>query len=141
MIELGKDSKNKPVRLDIDRLVSTRMLLQTNSGGGKSWAIERFQNDEDCRFFIGNPQTAGYGITLIAASLVIYYANSWKLAERMQSEDRNHRIGQTEAVTYVDLVAPGTVDERIIDALRSKHEIAGEVLGEQWRTWIGKAAA
>ena len=107
----------------------------------RATAIERFQTDPECRFFIGNPQTAGYGLTLTAASTVIYFANSWKLEERMQSEDRAHRIGQTKSVTYVDLVAPGTVDERIIDALRSKHEIASEVLGEKWRTWIEKDAA
>lgn len=101
-------------------------------------AIEQFQGTgpDSCRFFVGNPQTAGYGLTLTAASNVVYFANSWKLEERMQSEDRCHRIGQGNAVTYVDLVAPGTVDERIIEALRSKHEIASEVLGEQWRTWI-----
>lgn len=102
----------------------------------RAHAIERFQTDPECRFFIGNPQTAGYGLTLTAAGTVIYFANSWKLEERMQSEDRAHRIGQTKSVTYVDLVSPGTVDEKIINALRSKHEVASEVLGEQWRTWI-----
>lgn len=106
------------------------------TSGERQDAIDRFQNEHDCRFFVGNPQTAGYGLTLTAASNVVYYANSWKLEERMQSEDRCHRIGQTRAVTYVDLVAPGTVDERILEALISKHEIASEVLGEQWRRWI-----
>lgn len=96
----------------------------------------RFQEDPICRFFVGNPQTAGYGLTLTAASTVVYFANSWKLEERMQSEDRAHRIGLDHSVTYVDLVAPGTVDERILEALRSKRDIANEVLGEQWREWI-----
>lgn len=99
-------------------------------------SVDRFQNDPFCRFFVGNPQTAGYGLTLTAASLVIYFANGWKLEERLQSEDRAHRIGQTRSVTYIDLVAPGTVDERILDALRSKFDVASEVLGEQWRDWI-----
>lgn len=99
-------------------------------------AIDRFQGDGLCRFFVGNPQTAGYGLTLTAASLVVYFANSWKLEERLQSEDRAHRAGLDHSVTYVDLVAPGTVDERIMNALRAKFDIAGEVLGEQWREWI-----
>ena len=99
-------------------------------------AVDRFQNDRLCRFFVGNPQTAGYGLTLTAASTVVYFANGWKLEERMQSEDRAHRIGLDHSVTYVDLVAPGTVDERILEALRAKRDIANEVLGEQWREWI-----
>lgn len=99
-------------------------------------AKRRFQEDPTCRFFVGNPQTAGYGLTLTAASTVVYFANSWKLEERLQSEDRAHRIGQTRSVTYVDIVAPKTVDERILEALRSKRDIANEVLGEQWREWI-----
>lgn len=99
-------------------------------------AVERFQSDPTCRFFVGNPQTAGYGLTLTAASTVVYFANRWKLEERMQSEDRAHRIGLDHSVTYVDLVAPGTVDERILEALRSKRDIANEVLGESWREWI-----
>lgn len=99
-------------------------------------AKRRFQEDPTCRFFVGNPQTAGYGLTLTAAKTVVYFANGWKLEERQQSEDRAHRIGLDHSVTYVDLVAPGTVDERILEALRSKRDIANEVLGEEWRTWI-----
>ena len=98
--------------------------------------IKKFQNDPECRFLIGTPQTGGYGITLTAASNVIYYSNGYDLEKRLQSEDRAHRIGQKKAVTYVDLITEDTVDEKIVKALRKKINIASEVLGEELRDWI-----
>ncbi len=99
--------------------------------------IEKFQDpDSPARFFIGNPQTGGYGITLTAANNVVYYSNGYDLEKRLQSEDRAHRIGQKKAVTYVDLIAPKTVDEKIRKALRKKINIATEVMGEDLREWI-----
>ena len=98
-------------------------------------AIVQFQ-EGDARFFVGNPQTGGYGITLTAAQTVIYFANSFDLAVRMQSEDRAHRIGQTNHVTYIDLIAENTIDERIVKALRGKMDIASVVMGEQLREWV-----
>jgi SNF2 family DNA or RNA helicase len=85
---------------------------------------------------VGNPQTGGYGITLTAASTVIYYSNGYDLEKRLQSEDRAHRIGQKKSVTYIDLIAEKTVDEKIVKALRKKINIASEVLGEELRDWI-----
>ena len=100
-------------------------------------AIEKFQDPKsDARFFVGNPQTGGYGITLTAANTVIYYSNGYDLEKRLQSEDRAHRIGQKKSVTYVDLVAPKTVDEKIKRALRKKINIATEIMGEELREWI-----
>ena len=100
-------------------------------------AIEKFQDPKsDARFFVGNPQTGGYGITLTAANTVIYYSNGYDLEKRLQSEDRAHRIGQKKSVTYVDLVAPKTVDEKIKKALRKKINIATEIMGEELREWI-----
>ena len=58
--------------------------------------IKRFQDDDKCRFFIGTPQTGGYGITLTAASNMIYYSNGYDLEKRKQSEARIDRIGQTK---------------------------------------------
>ena len=101
----------------------------------RSNAIERFQNG-DARFFVGNPQTGGYGITLTAATNVVYFANSFDLAVRMQSEDRAHRIGQTDHVTYIDFISEGTIDEQIVKALRNKMDIASMVLGEDLRQWL-----
>ena len=98
-------------------------------------AIEQFQNG-DARFFVGNPQTGGYGITLTAANTVIYFANSFDLAVRMQSEDRAHRIGQTGHVTYIDFISENTIDEKIVKALRNKMDIASTVMGEELKNWL-----
>ena len=99
--------------------------------------VQRFQNRSDpLRFFVGQPKTGGYGITLTAANTVIYYSNSYDLEIRLQSEDRAHRIGQANKVTYIDLVAPNTIDEKILTALRAKIDIASQVLGEDARDWL-----
>jgi SNF2 family DNA or RNA helicase len=83
------------------------------------------------RYFVGNAQTGGYGITLTAANTVIYFSNNYDLEKRLQSEDRAHRIGQTGSVTYVDLVAEKTIDEKIIKALKEKVDFANDVMVEQ----------
>ena len=107
------------------------------SSDDRAKAIKKFQDpDSKVRFFIGNPQTAGYGITLTAASTVVYFSNGYDLEKRLQSEDRAHRIGQTKSVTYVDFIAPKTVDEKIVKALRNKINIASQVMGEDLKAWI-----
>jgi SNF2 family DNA or RNA helicase len=98
--------------------------------------IRKFQNNPECRFIIGTPQTGGYGITLTQANTVIYYSNSYDLEKRLQSEDRAHRIGQKKTVTYIDLISEDTVDEKIVKALRDKINIASEVMGEELKDWI-----
>ena len=99
-------------------------------------AVRDFQNSEHLKFFVGNPSTAGYGLTLTEADLVIYYANDFNLETRAQSEDRAHRIGQKNNVTYVDLISEGTIDERIVKSLQSKIDIGAKVLGEEAREWL-----
>ena len=99
--------------------------------------IDKFQDPKSkARFFVGNPQTGGYGITLTAASNVIYYSNGYDLEKRLQSEDRAHRIGQKQSVTYVDIIARKTVDEKIVKALRKKINIASAIMGEELKEWI-----
>jgi len=99
--------------------------------------IAQFQQEKGpTRYFVGNAQTGGYGITLTAANTVIYFSNSYDLEKRLQSEDRAHRIGQTGSVTYVDLIAENTIDERIVKALRTKVNIANEIMGEDLKNWI-----
>jgi len=100
-------------------------------------AVLNFQNpSHPLRFFVGNPATAGYGLTLTEANLVVYYANDFNLETRIQSEDRAHRIGQKNNVTYVDLISEGTLDEKIVESLRNKINIGAKVLGEQAREWL-----
>jgi len=67
---------------------------------------------------------------------MIYYSNSYDLEIRLQSEDRAHRIGQTNKVTYIDLVTEKTVDEKIIKSLRNKIDLATKVLGEDYKEWL-----
>ena len=98
--------------------------------------IRKFQNDPKCRFIIGTPQTGGYGITLTQANTVVYYSNGYDLEKRLQSEDRAHRIGQKKNVTYIDIIAEDTIDEKIVEALRSKIDIASQVMGEELKDWI-----
>ena len=106
------------------------------SNNDRSKNIEKFQNNDNVRFFVGNPQTGGYGITLTSANNVIYYSNGYDLEKRMQSEDRAHRIGQKKSVTYIDFITEKTVDERIVKALRKKINIASQVMGEELKEWI-----
>jgi Mesyanzhinovviridae DNA helicase len=96
---------------------------------------KRFLSDPECRFMVATAAGAR-GNTWVVADLVIYAANSWDLEFRHQSEDRSHRIGQRRAVTYVDLVAPDTVDELILRALRRKIDLTREITGENWRDWV-----
>jgi len=99
--------------------------------------VENFQDRQsESRFLVGHPKTGGYGLTLTAASTVIYYSNSYDLELRVQSEDRAHRIGQTNKVTYVDLMVPGTIDEKIVKSLRAKINVADQILGESARDWL-----
>jgi SNF2 family DNA or RNA helicase len=98
--------------------------------------IKRFQEDEETKFFIGQPMTGGRGITLTRGSLAIFYSNNYDLEIREQAEARNHRIGTDQKVTYIDLVSQGTVDEKIIYSLRNKINLAASVLAEDLRKWL-----
>lgn len=96
--------------------------------------IERFQDPQDpLRYIVMQPRTAGHGLTLTAATLMIYHDNDWSLEMRLQSEDRAHRIGQQNNLTIVDLVAPDTVEEKITAALLQKQELADRVTGDKLR--------
>ncbi|MCI0560473.1 MAG: DEAD/DEAH box helicase, partial [Nitrososphaera sp.] len=97
-------------------------------------SIERFQSDPTCRFFVGTPSTGGYGLTLTAADTVVYYMNSYSVEQRVQSEDRAHRIGQTKSVTYIDLLTPGTVDEKVLSAIRERQDIAALIMRDGWKS-------
>ena len=99
--------------------------------------IQKFQDPSSpVRFFIGTTQTGGYGITLTAASTMIYYSNGYDLEKRQQSEARIDRIGQERPMTYIDIICGKTVDTRIVKALRKKVNIATQIMGEELKEWI-----
>lgn len=107
------------------------------SADDRQMIVDMFQNpDSKLRFFVGNPRTGGYGLTLTEAKTVIYYNNIFDLEVRLQSEDRAHRIGQRNNVTYIDLVTENTVEEKILKALRDKIDIATLVLKEEYKEWL-----
>ena len=100
-------------------------------------AIQKIQDPESkVRFLVGTPQTGGYGITLTGASTMIYYSNGYDLEKRQQSEARIDRIGQKKPMTYIDILAEGTIDEKIVKSLRKKVNIATEIMGEELKAWI-----
>ena len=100
-------------------------------------AIEKIQDlSSPVRFLVGTPQTGGYGITLTAASTMIYYSNGYDLEKRQQSEARIDRIGQSKPMTYIDIIAEETIDEKIVEALRRKVNLATEIMGEELKEWI-----
>jgi SNF2 family DNA or RNA helicase len=76
------------------------------------------------RFLVGNAATGGVGLNMTRAELVVYFSNSFSFTDREQSEDRAHRIGQTRSVTYIDLIAEGTVDVAVVQALREKKDVS-----------------
>jgi SNF2 family DNA or RNA helicase len=99
--------------------------------------IKKFQDKESpVRFLVGTTQTGGYGITLTAASTMIYYSNGYDLEKRQQSEARIDRIGQHFPMTYIDIMVEDTIDERIVKALRKKINIASKIMGEELKAWI-----
>jgi len=102
----------------------------------RSKNIKKFQTNDKCRFFVGTTHTGGYGITLTAGSNMIYYSNGYDLEKRQQSEARIDRIGQTKKMTYIDIMAQDTIDERIVKALRSKVNIANAIMKEDYKEWI-----
>jgi len=96
----------------------------------------RFTEDENVQFFVANPAAAARGLTLIEAKSELYYSNSFRLRDRLQSEDRAHRIGQDTKVAITDLTCAGTVDTKIIANLRNKQDVAAQVTGDKLKEWI-----
>lgn len=102
---------------------------------GRAAALADFQKG-DARLFVSKVAVGGTGLTLIEATTMIYYDNTFRLGDRLQSEDRAHRHGQTKPVTYVDIVAEDTIDEKLVENLRTKKEMATFLTGDKIREWI-----
>jgi len=123
-------------RQDIARLMETLKKYHPVKYDGscttddRKNAIESFREDPRCRVFIGQPHSAGIGLNLAVANTVIYFTNDFSLEARLQSEDRTHRIGQKSNVTYIDLITPGSIDKKIVAALRSKKGVADMMIDE-----------
>ena len=86
--------------------------------------VSRFQTAPDCQVFVGQIATAGLGITLTAASTLVFYSTDYSMSNHEQARARIHRVGQKENCTYIYLAAKGTVDEKVLKALRNKADLA-----------------
>ena len=95
--------------------------------------ILRFQETEHSRVFITNMATGGSGITLNAASAMVFYSWNFSFMDYAQAQDRIHRIGQRHPCHYIHLVAPGTIDEHILAALDAKQDMAVSLVDDQWK--------
>ena len=97
--------------------------------------VKDFQEDPDVKVFVGQLQTTGMGLTLTAASVAVFYSLDFSYANYEQSRARIHRIGQKEKCLYIHLVAKNTVDEKIMNALKHKGDIA-KLMVDDWRTLL-----
>lgn len=97
----------------------------------KQWAVDRFQTDEKCRLIILNYRSGGTGLTLTAASNVLFVEWPWTAADCSQAEDRAHRNGQKNAVNCVYLLGRETIDEYMYNLIQSKREISNGVTGTE----------
>ncbi len=132
---------HKPTfKLVFDRLVDEygQEAVASFHGGNRPTRLDeekRFLGDPECRFMISS-YAGALGNTWVNASLVVYFENTYDLEKRMQSEDRSHRDGLRHPVTYVDLMVPETVDEKILYALRRKINLATSITGDNYKEWL-----
>jgi SNF2 family DNA or RNA helicase len=116
-----------------EKLESPALLYGGLNEKERSAEIERFKNG-DTRFLVATTSTGGHGLNLTEATVSIFYESSFKYAERLQAEDRNHRIGQDNKVLYVDLICSGSIDDRIAQALAKKKNVV-----EDFKAKVDKA--
>ena len=96
----------------------------------------RFMTDPDCWCMLATPNAGGKGRTWDVADLVVYYSSTNDLELRDQSEQRVQGVDKKRQVDYVDLIAPGTVEEKILQALRKKINLASIITGSDWKSWV-----
>lgn len=99
--------------------------------------VEKFQNDKDVKVFVGQLQTTGMGLTLTASDTAVFYSLSYNFADYEQAKARIHRIGQKNNCTYIHLIAKKTIDEKVMEALSKKKNIADLVV-DNWKSLFEK---
>jgi SNF2 family DNA or RNA helicase len=97
---------------------------------------KRFEEDPACTRMVATPGAGGRGRTWAVADILIYWSNTDNLEHRDQSEERASIVGKTQPVTVVDLITPGTVEEKIVQNLRAKITMAGKITGDNYREWL-----
>lgn len=119
---------------DISKALTAEGVSVVEYHGGvnealRGLAIKGFKSGE-AKVFISNVQTAGTGLTLTEANTVIYYSNDFSMRNRVQSEDRAHRIGQTSKVLYIDITATDKLSLAITNALQTKKDLAEAIISQ-----------
>jgi len=123
---------------DIQKMLEDKGIGYATVRGGvknRNEEIRRFQEDADCRVFVGQIAAAGLGITLTAASTMVFYSLDYSMSNFEQAKARIHRVSQTENCLYIYLIAKGTVDAKILRALRHKVDLA-KTLVDDYRKGI-----
>lgn len=116
--------------------VTTAVLTGATSQEDRAKLIKAFQEDQDPKIFIGQQRAGGMGITLTSADYCIFFSNEYSNEIRLQAEDRLHRIGQRNTVTYIDLLIKGTIDIQIRKSLAQKQELSEHVTPSNVRELI-----
>lgn len=109
-----------------DLLEDRRIGYAAVRGGIKDRAeeIRRFQEDEDCRVFVGQIAAAGLGITLTSASTMVFFSLDYSMSNFEQAKARIHRVSQKENCHYIYITAAGTIDHKVLKALHDKADLA-----------------
>lgn len=111
------------------------IVYGATSQSERNTTIEQFIAG-NIQFLVANPATIMHGLTFVNAHYAIYFNNSFSLEHRIQSEERLHRIGQTNKVTYIDLVTTDTVESKVLQSLELKHSIGASSIGDEWESWF-----
>lgn len=96
----------------------------------------QFKTDPRCFVMVGTPSAGRFGRDWAVANTVIYYSSTPDLDHRLQSEDRPQKIGKMDPVTYIDLIAHDTIEEKFLKTLREKKRLADVVTGDKWKDWL-----
>lgn len=118
---------------NVERFQGERHILNRQ---GARIRVDVVPEEERPRYMVSQQRAGGIGQTWTAANLSLYYSNSFSLEDRLQSEDRPHRIGQRNPVQYIDMECEDTVDSNIITSLIAKKDVADTVTGDKAHDWL-----
>lgn len=102
----------------------------TGESKNRGTIVNKFNQDPDCKIFIGTLQAAGSGIDLVGGSVVIHYDRWWNAAKEDQATDRAHRLGQKSVVSVFKLVTLGTLEEKIAGIIQKKRQMSVDLITE-----------
>lgn len=134
VVEFHGSVKDKQRQENVERFEGERIVM---SKSGKVVSRSPVPDKDRPRFMLAQPQSGGVGQTWVAANLSLHYSNMFSLIDRLQCEDRPHRIGQKRTVNYIDIEAEDTVDSIIIGSLVAKKEVANIINGDKGVAWLG----